>query len=271
MNQVVDEAKIDWLETPDQALVWSVALGLQHDAENVLERSRDDLQGGRVVDHPVSPALVRDSRASPAAARPPVAGRSSRRRPCPTSAGCSASSARSATRRRRRAVAGGLRWRRFGRRWRRRGRRLLAPLAYTPGHGRRSRRMDEFFEKLNAGDREGAVALMDERTEMRVHVGDSVQTLRGVERVGGWFLRSEQGLKMIPATPATWATPTRRTSSSSDPGWSRSISTQRSGSRPARSPRSTSPGAEAERRRVSPTSHAGRPGGSDPLPQRGSG
>ena len=58
--------------------------------------------------------------------------------------------------------------------------------------------MEEFFEKLNGGDREGAVALMDERAEMRVHVGDSVQTLRGVERVGGWFLRSERGLKMIP-------------------------------------------------------------------------
>ena len=58
--------------------------------------------------------------------------------------------------------------------------------------------MEDFFEKLNGGDREAAVALMDDRTEMRVHVGDSVQTLRGVERVGGWFLRSEKGLKMIP-------------------------------------------------------------------------
>ena len=58
--------------------------------------------------------------------------------------------------------------------------------------------MEDFFEKLNTGDREAAVALMDERTEMRVHVGDSVQTLRGVERVGGWFLRSEKGLKMVP-------------------------------------------------------------------------
>jgi len=58
--------------------------------------------------------------------------------------------------------------------------------------------MEDFFEKLNAGDREGAVALMDEKTEMRVHVGDSVQTLRGIERVGGWFLRSDRGLKMIP-------------------------------------------------------------------------
>ena len=58
--------------------------------------------------------------------------------------------------------------------------------------------MEEFFELLNTGDREGAVALMDERTEMRVHVGDSVQTLRGIDRVGGWFLRGDRGLKMIP-------------------------------------------------------------------------
>ena len=58
--------------------------------------------------------------------------------------------------------------------------------------------MEDFFEKLNGGDREGAVALMDEKTEMRVHVGDSVQTLRGVERVGGWFLRGDAGLRMIP-------------------------------------------------------------------------
>jgi uncharacterized membrane protein YgcG len=55
MDQVVDEAKIDWLKTPDQALVWAVALGLQHDAENVLERSRDDLQGGRAIGSPWFP------------------------------------------------------------------------------------------------------------------------------------------------------------------------------------------------------------------------
>lgn len=58
--------------------------------------------------------------------------------------------------------------------------------------------MEQFFEKLNEGDREGAVALMADSTEMRVHVGDSVQTLRGVERVGGWFLRGDKGLRMIP-------------------------------------------------------------------------
>ncbi len=58
--------------------------------------------------------------------------------------------------------------------------------------------MEDFFEKLNAGDRQAAVNLMADSTEMRVHVGDSVQTLRGVERVGGWFLRGDKGLRMIP-------------------------------------------------------------------------
>ena len=58
--------------------------------------------------------------------------------------------------------------------------------------------MELFFEKLNEGDREAALELMDERTEMRVHVGDSVQTLRGLDRVGGWFLRADKGFRMIP-------------------------------------------------------------------------
>jgi hypothetical protein len=58
--------------------------------------------------------------------------------------------------------------------------------------------MEVFFELLNGGDRSGAVALMDERVEMRIHVGDNARTLRGVEQVGGWFMRAEPGLKMIP-------------------------------------------------------------------------
>ena len=58
--------------------------------------------------------------------------------------------------------------------------------------------MDSFFELLNAGNREAAVGLMAENAEMRIHVGDSAQTLRGVERVGGWFLRGDKGLRMIP-------------------------------------------------------------------------
>ena len=58
--------------------------------------------------------------------------------------------------------------------------------------------MEVFFERLNEGDVAGAVALMDERIEMRIHVGDNARTLRGVEQVGGWFLRADKGLKMIP-------------------------------------------------------------------------
>jgi hypothetical protein len=57
---------------------------------------------------------------------------------------------------------------------------------------------DAFFELLNADDRDGALRLIDERVEMRVHVGEGVQILKGHERVGGWFLRADQGLRMIP-------------------------------------------------------------------------
>src|SRR5689334_8031363 len=42
---------------------------------------------------------------------------------------------------------------------------------YTPPMGA-VETMQDFFEKLNGGDREGAVSLMDEKTEMRVHVGE---------------------------------------------------------------------------------------------------
>ncbi len=70
-------------------------------------------------------------------------------------------------------------------------------LGYTPAVGAVDT-METFFELLNAGDREAAVALMADTVEMRVHVGDSAQTLRGSERVGGWFLRGDKGLRMIP-------------------------------------------------------------------------
>lgn len=49
MQQVVDEAKLDWLETPDQAVVWGTALGLQSDIESVLQRSLEDVDAGRAV------------------------------------------------------------------------------------------------------------------------------------------------------------------------------------------------------------------------------
>ena len=36
-----------WLETPDQAVVWGVALGLRRDVETVLDRTASDLAAGR--------------------------------------------------------------------------------------------------------------------------------------------------------------------------------------------------------------------------------
>jgi hypothetical protein len=58
--------------------------------------------------------------------------------------------------------------------------------------------MERFFEQLNAGNREAAVSLMDEKAELRVHIGGNARTLRGVREVGGWFLRAEPGFRMIP-------------------------------------------------------------------------
>jgi uncharacterized membrane protein YgcG len=48
MQQVVAEAGLAWLETPDQAIVWATALGLQHQIEGVLQRSLEDVKEGRV-------------------------------------------------------------------------------------------------------------------------------------------------------------------------------------------------------------------------------
>jgi hypothetical protein len=58
--------------------------------------------------------------------------------------------------------------------------------------------MEQFFEQLNAGNREAAVSLMDEKAELRVHIGGNARTLRGVREVGGWFLRAEPGFQLIP-------------------------------------------------------------------------
>ena len=46
MDEVVAAHRLTWLETPDQALVWGVALGLQHDIEALLARTADLLQQG---------------------------------------------------------------------------------------------------------------------------------------------------------------------------------------------------------------------------------
>jgi Predicted membrane protein (DUF2207) len=44
MQQVVDNAGLSWLETPDQAVVWGTALGLQGEIEAVLQRSLEDVR-----------------------------------------------------------------------------------------------------------------------------------------------------------------------------------------------------------------------------------
>jgi hypothetical protein len=49
MQQVVDGAGLSWLETPDQAVVWGTALGLQGDIEEVLKRSLEDVQTGQAA------------------------------------------------------------------------------------------------------------------------------------------------------------------------------------------------------------------------------
>ena len=49
MDQVVAEAGLPWLETPDQAVVWGTALGLHDEIESVLERTVDDQRQGRAA------------------------------------------------------------------------------------------------------------------------------------------------------------------------------------------------------------------------------
>ena len=46
MDQVVASKALPWVETPDQAVVWSYALGLHEEAEEVLERSLEDVRTG---------------------------------------------------------------------------------------------------------------------------------------------------------------------------------------------------------------------------------
>ena len=46
MDEVVAAAKLDWLDTPDLAVVWGVALDLNHDVEAVLARTVADVQHG---------------------------------------------------------------------------------------------------------------------------------------------------------------------------------------------------------------------------------
>ena len=100
---------------------------------------------------------------------------------------------------------------------------------------------DAFFELLNADSRDEALKLMEERVEMRIHVGEGVQMLKGLERVGGWFLRADKGLRMIPGeikdTVIRWSA----TSLWSDLAQRATSSTPRSRLKPGRSRQSISP------------------------------
>ena len=91
MQQVVDEAGLDWLDTPDQAVVWGTALGLQGEIEGVLSRSLEDVkQGTAAALVPYFPAWYQNSSGSPfvgAAAARAAAAASSRTRGSRTSAG----------------------------------------------------------------------------------------------------------------------------------------------------------------------------------------
>ncbi len=51
MNQVVAESAIPLLEDPDDAVAWGVALGLQDEVQEVLERTAEDLKEGRATDN----------------------------------------------------------------------------------------------------------------------------------------------------------------------------------------------------------------------------
>ncbi len=46
MDQVVASGVLPWVDTPDQAVVWAYALGLHEEAEEVLERSMEDVRTG---------------------------------------------------------------------------------------------------------------------------------------------------------------------------------------------------------------------------------
>jgi hypothetical protein len=46
MNEVVEKAAMPWLTTPDEAMVWGTAVGLQPAIEGVLQRSLQDVAAG---------------------------------------------------------------------------------------------------------------------------------------------------------------------------------------------------------------------------------
>ena len=138
MQQVVDEAGLTWLETPDQAVVWGTALGLQDEIEDVLQRSsRTSRDPPPIASSTYFPAWYRTG-----------TGRRSREAGAAGSGGSIFSGLGRAGPRRDDVgarddrelpgIVGRQRWRRVQRRlvgrWRRRGRRrVLGPTAGDPG------------------------------------------------------------------------------------------------------------------------------------------
>ena len=49
LNQVVAESNLPWLKTPDQAMVWATAVGLQPQLDLVLQRSLEDVNANPSV------------------------------------------------------------------------------------------------------------------------------------------------------------------------------------------------------------------------------
>lgn len=68
MQGVVDGAGLPWLETPDQAVVWGTALGLQTEIEAVLARSLEDARDGRAAPGTYFPAWYLGSDGQPVSA-----------------------------------------------------------------------------------------------------------------------------------------------------------------------------------------------------------
>jgi hypothetical protein len=68
MDEAVASNRLAWLETPDQALVWGVALGLRRDIEAVLARTTDLFEQGQASAKTFVPAWYSSAPAGEAAA-----------------------------------------------------------------------------------------------------------------------------------------------------------------------------------------------------------
>ena len=75
MDEVVATARLDWLDSPDLAVVWGVALDLNHDVQAVLGRTVEDVQRGAAAPGAYFPIWYGSGGAAFRPARPVRAGR----------------------------------------------------------------------------------------------------------------------------------------------------------------------------------------------------